>query len=275
MQADLSQLPEETEALALPYEAAKLNDSSELSNFDLPKIPVAIPTHNTEIMWDVTIFRSSNLRRLNGSKYNLLNRSSCVAVMPDESSPSPESDYALFLDSLKQRIRTAQVKAALAVNRELILLYWQIGCEILARQEEEGWGTKVIERLAKDLKREFPDIKGFSRTNLLYMQSFAKAYPDEQIVHQTGGQIPWKHNCVLLDKVKDPQQRFWYIQKTVENGWSRDILVMQIETGLFQRQGGAITNIVEAFDNLLCINSPHLSLDAETFLMLLHSKLKI
>ncbi len=110
------------------------------------------------------------------------------------------TNYDAFLTTLKQRVRTAQMRAALAVNQELVLLYWQIGREILQRQQDEGWGTKVIALLAKDLKREFPDIKGFSRTNLLYMRAFAEAYPDEQIVQQAAGQIPWFHNCVLLDQ---------------------------------------------------------------------------
>ncbi len=164
--------------------------------------------------------------------------------MPRKSPLFSDSDpnYADFLNGLKQRIRSAQVKAALAVNKELILLYWQIGCEILARQEEESWGSKVIERLAKDLKREFPDIKGFSRTNLLYMRAFAKTYPEEEFIHQLGGQIPWKHNCILIDKVKDPEKRRWYIQQTIENGWSRNVLEIQIESGLYERQGRAITN---------------------------------
>ncbi len=139
------------------------------------------------------------------------------------------SNYDAFLSILKQRIRTAQVRAALVVNQELVLLYWQIGREILQRQQDEGWGTKVIERIAKDLKREFPEIKGFSRTNLLYMRAFASAYPDDQFVQQAAGQIPWFHNCVLLDRVKAPEQRVWYIQQTIENGWSRAILEMQIE----------------------------------------------
>nr|WP_199326389.1 MULTISPECIES: PDDEXK nuclease domain-containing protein [unclassified Leptolyngbya] len=143
---------------------------------------------------------------------------------------------------MKSRIRSAQLRAAIAVNKELVLLYWHIGREILTRQAEAGWGGKVIERLAKDLKREFPDIKGFSRTNLLYMRAFAEAYPDEEFVHQLGGQIPWKHNCVLMDRVKDPEQRVWYIRQTIENGWSRAILEMQIESNLYQRQGGAVTN---------------------------------
>jgi predicted nuclease of restriction endonuclease-like (RecB) superfamily len=96
--------------------------------------------------------------------------------------------------------------------------------------------------LAKDLKREFPDMQGFSPRNLKYMRTFAEAWPDEQFVHQAGAQIPWKHNCILLEKVKNPTERLWYIQQTVENGWSRNVLVLQIESGLFQRQGGAITN---------------------------------
>lgn len=152
------------------------------------------------------------------------------------------SNYDAFLSILKQRIRTAQVRAALAVNQELVLLYWQIGREILQRQQDEGWGTKVIERIAKDLKREFPEIKGFSRTNLLYMRAFASAYPDEQFVQQAAGQIPWFHNCVLLDRVKAPEQRVWYIQQTIQNGWSRAILEMQIESRLYLRQGSAVTN---------------------------------
>jgi predicted nuclease of restriction endonuclease-like (RecB) superfamily len=154
--------------------------------------------------------------------------------------------YDEFLRDLKERIRTAQIKAALAVNRELVVLYWQIGCQILARQKSEGWGTKVVEQLAKDLKSEFPDMTGLSRTNLLYMRAFAEAYPDESIVQQAAGQIPWFHNCVLLDKIKAPDQRLWYIQQTIANGWSRNVLVLQIESRLFDRQGSAITNFEQA-----------------------------
>lgn len=163
--------------------------------------------------------------------------------MPQPPALFPEDDnYFALLSGLKKRIRSAQIKATLAVNKELILLYWQIGREILARQQVEGWGGKVIDRLAKDLKREFPDMKGFSSRNLKYMRAFAEAWPEEQFVHQAGAQIPWKHNCILLEKVKDPTERLWYIQQTVENGWSRNVLVLQIESSLFQRQGGAITN---------------------------------
>jgi predicted nuclease of restriction endonuclease-like (RecB) superfamily len=155
---------------------------------------------------------------------------------------SPPPNYDDFLRDLKERIRRAQVRAALAVNRELVLLYWQMGREILTRQQSEGWGAKVIERLAKDLKQEFPQMKGFSRSNLLYMRSFAEAYSDEQIVQAVLGQITWYHNIALLDKLKSLDERLWYAQKTVENGWSRNALVLQIGNGLYRRMGGASTN---------------------------------
>ena len=161
--------------------------------------------------------------------------------MTQLSNRSPDG-YDDFLTQLKARIKQAQVKAALSVNRELILLYWHIGQEILTRQRSEGWGTKVIQRLAGDLHQSFPDITGFSRTNLLYMRAFTDTYPDESIVQQLAGQIPWFHNCVLLDKVKDPDQRLWYIQQTIHNGWSRNVLVLQIENNLYHRQGHATTN---------------------------------
>jgi predicted nuclease of restriction endonuclease-like (RecB) superfamily len=154
--------------------------------------------------------------------------------------------YDAFLTDIKQRIRTAQVKAALAVNQGLILLYWHIGREIITRQQQQGWGAKVIDQLSKDLHREFPQMKGFSRTNLLYMRAFAEAYSKEEFVHQLGGQIPWKHNCVLLDRVKDPKQRLWYIEKTIQNGWSRAVLEHQIESRLIDRIGAAVTNFDRA-----------------------------
>ncbi|MEM9806807.1 MAG: PDDEXK nuclease domain-containing protein [Cyanobacteria bacterium P01_D01_bin.56] len=162
--------------------------------------------------------------------------------MPTQPPLIPPSNYEQLLADLKLRIRNAQVKAALAVNQELVLLYWQIGQDILLRQQQEGWGTKVIQRLAQDLKREFPNMKGFSRTNLLYMRAFAEAYADLKFVQQLAGQIPWFHNCTLLDKVKDPDVRLWYIQQTIANGWSRNVLIIQIESDLYGRQGGAITN---------------------------------
>jgi predicted nuclease of restriction endonuclease-like (RecB) superfamily len=150
--------------------------------------------------------------------------------------------YPEFLADLKQRIRDARLRAALSVNRELVLLYWSIGREILARQRGEGWGTKVIERLAADLRRAFPEMTGLSARNLKYMRAFADAWPQEGFVQQVVAQLPWGHNTHLLDAVKAPAQREWYARQTIENGWSRSVLAHQIENGLFARQGRALTN---------------------------------
>ncbi len=155
--------------------------------------------------------------------------------------PEP-SGYRDLLTDLKARIRAAQIRAVLAVNRELIALYWQIGQDILLRQKAEGWGAKVIDRLSRDLKAAFPEMQGLSRTNLLYMRAFAEAWPDDQIVQQAVGQIPWGHNVRLLDKLTDADARLWYARKTIENGWSRAVLELQIEARLRERQGKAITN---------------------------------
>lgn len=151
-------------------------------------------------------------------------------------------DYEQFLHDLKERIRTAQMRAAVAVNRELILLYWQIGREILQRQAQQGWGSKVIDQLAQDLRREFPDMKGFSSRNLRYMRAFAEAYDDEAMVQQVVANLPWGHNVRLLDAVKDPEERLWYAQQAIAHGWSRNILMLQIDNQLYQRQGSAVTN---------------------------------
>jgi predicted nuclease of restriction endonuclease-like (RecB) superfamily len=155
-------------------------------------------------------------------------------------------EYQSLLTRLKQRIQGAQVRAGLAVNRELVLLYWSIGREILARQQEQGWGAKVIDALARDLRRSFPTMQGLSPRNLKYMRAFAEAWPDDAIVQQAAAQIPWFHNCVLLDKLKDPEERRWYIQQTIAHGWSRNGLVLQIESRLYQRQGRALTNFKRA-----------------------------
>jgi predicted nuclease of restriction endonuclease-like (RecB) superfamily len=122
--------------------------------------------------------------------------------------PLAPDSYPQFLADLKTRIRAAQLRASVAINRELVLLYWQIGRDILERQQRESWGAKVIDRLAVDLKREFPDMKGFSVRNLKYMRRFAQAWTDDEFVQQVAAQLPWFHNCVLLDKVADDNERF-------------------------------------------------------------------
>lgn len=163
-------------------------------------------------------------------------------------------DYDALLKEIKARIRTAQTRAGLAVNRELILLYWEIGNDILKRQQNDGWGAKVIDRLARDLKAAFPEMQGLSSRNLKYMRTFAAAWPDELIVQQLVAQIPWGHNVRLLDKLTDPEARLWYARQTIEQGWSRAILEMQIESRLRERQGKAITN----FDRTLPPPQSHL-----------------
>ena len=154
----------------------------------------------------------------------------------------PPQGYAEWLAELKTRIHTAQQHATLAVNRELVLLYWQIGRDILARQDDQGWGAKVIDRLAKDLRAAFPDMKGFSPRNLKYMRAFADAWPDEAFVQQAVARLPWGHNLVLLDKLPGPETRKWYAAKATEHNWSRNVLTMQIETRLLERSGKAATN---------------------------------
>ncbi|WP_416770660.1 PDDEXK nuclease domain-containing protein [Pseudomonas sp. RHF3.3-3] len=171
---------------------------------------------------------------------------------------SPPEGYGDWLADLKGRIHTAQQRATLAVNRELVLLYWQIGHEILTRQVQEGWGAKVIERLAQDLRTAFPDMKGFSPRNLKYMRAFAEAWPDTEFVQEVLAQLPWYHQLALLDKLPGPETRRWYAAKAIEHNWSRNILVMQIESRLLERSGNAASN----FENHL--PKPHSDLARES-----------
>lgn len=151
--------------------------------------------------------------------------------------------YQIFIADLKTRIEQSQTKAALAVSRELLELYWQIGKEIVSAQKQYNWGDKVLEQIAKDLKASLSGIEGFSKANLYRMRAFYLAYSDEaQIVAQLVRQLPWGHNVVLLEKIKDPTQRLWYAHQILENGWSRSILELQIQAKLFERSGKAVNN---------------------------------
>ncbi len=165
---------------------------------------------------------------------------------PVSLSPPPVG-YSDWLAELKQRIHTAQQRASLQVNQALVLLYWQIGQDILTRQAEQGWGTKVIDRLAHDLRTTFPSMKGFSPRNLKYMRAFAEAWSDSEFVQAVLAQLPWYHQIALLDKLKTEEDRRWYAQKAITHNWSRNVLVMQIETRLLQRQGNAVTNFKQSF----------------------------
>lgn len=153
----------------------------------------------------------------------------------------PQS-YTAFVSDLKRKIIEARHRASLSVNRELILLYWTIGRDILGRQEREGWGAKVIDRLAADLGRAFPEMTGLSARNLKYMRAFAEAWSDPDFVQQVVAQLPWGHNLRLLDAVKTAEERVWYARQAIEHGWSRNVLSHQIDSDLFARQGSALTN---------------------------------
>lgn len=155
---------------------------------------------------------------------------------------APPAGYSDWLSELKLRIHTAQQRATLAVNRELVLLYWQMGNDILTRQAEQGWGSKVIDRLAQDLRAAFPKMKGFSPRNLKYMRSFAEAWPDAEFVQGVLAQLPWYHQIALLDKLPGPEARRWYITQAIKHNWSRNTLVMQIEGRLLERSGKAVSN---------------------------------
>jgi len=200
-----------------------------------------------------------------------------------DSKPRPgdlPANYAKLLDDLKDRIRAAQVRAALSVNRELIRLYWHIGKSIVKRQRAEGWGRSVVERLSADLQREFPGIAGFSTQNIWYMRAFYLAWTDEikmlspsvkktarakaahgmrvgnlqQAVGELDGrnlpqavaEIPWRHSIQLITKIKNPAERLWYAKQAVINGWSRAMLMHWIESGLYARQGKAVTDFKTA-----------------------------
>ncbi len=151
-------------------------------------------------------------------------------------------DYKKFLKDLKDRVASTQHKAVLSVNKELILLYHHIGTKILQAQSKQGWGSKVIEQLSKDLRAAFPDMKGFSSRNLKYMRKFSKEYPDIQFVQEVLAQLTWYHNVTLLEKTEEQNIRLFYAKQAIKNGWSRNIMVMQIEGALHKRKGKAITN---------------------------------
>ena len=135
-------------------------------------------------------------------------------------------DYQEFLKSIKRKVANAQLKAATKINQELIILYWEIGRAVLEKQEIEGWGAKTIEKLAKDLKALFTNMRGFSTRNLQFMVQFSRKYPTFEFVKQVVSQIPWGHNIVLLQKIDNQEERLWYVSKTIENGWSRSVLLL-------------------------------------------------
>lgn len=151
-------------------------------------------------------------------------------------------DYADWLADIKARVVSARQRAALAANAELVMLYWQVGNEILQRQRTANWGDKVLDRLASDLRDAFPEMKGFSLANLKFMRALAQAWPDAAIGQQAVSQLPWGHNVLLLTKLKDPAQRLQYAEQALAGGWSRSTLEANIRDRLLERHGKAVTN---------------------------------
>lgn len=166
-------------------------------------------------------------------------------VQPGKRLVKAPSGYADWLTDVKARIHYAQQRATLAVNRELIALYWQLGRDILDRQKRHGWGSGIVDKIAADLRVEFPSMRGFSRANLMYMRAFAQAWPDPDFVQQAVGQLPWGHNLVLLTKLKDRNARLAYAARCIKHGWSRAVLVHHIEAQTVERQGKALSNFAE------------------------------
>ena len=157
-----------------------------------------------------------------------------------------DSQYLSIIETIKSEIESARFRATISVNSELTMLYYNIGSII---NENKSWGNKFIENLAKDIKLEYPNSKGYSVRNLKYMAKFAAEYTDKGFVQTLSAQIPWSHNCLIMDKVKTQEKRKWYIEKTIENGWSHSVLTHQIESGLYERQ--AIAEKISNFENRL------------------------
>ena len=157
-----------------------------------------------------------------------------------------DNKYLSIIETIKSEIESARFRATISVNSELTMLYYNIGSII---NENKSWGNKFIENLAKDIKLEYPNSKGYSVRNLKYMAKFADEYTDKEFVQTVSAQIPWSHNCLIMDKVKTHEKRKWYIEKTIENGWSHSVLTHQIESGLYERQ--AIAEKISNFENRL------------------------
>jgi predicted nuclease of restriction endonuclease-like (RecB) superfamily len=166
-----------------------------------------------------------------------------------ESTPAKSSMpnwYPELLASVAQEIDTGRSRAVSAANQELIHAYWRIGCELLARESQEGWGSKVVTRLSADLRDRFPEARGFSPRNLRYMKSFAAAWQDFAMLQTVSATLPWSHHVLLLEKLAEPEERLWYMSGAVAEGWSHSVLGHQIETKLRERSGKGINNFQSA-----------------------------
>ena len=192
-----------------------------------------------------SVKKSTNSADNSGRKSRGREREGALFPASPAKNELPQS-YASVLRQIKERIRSERLRTVMAANATMILLYWDIGKLILDRQQKEGWGAKVIDRLSTDLRQAFPDMKGLSPRNLKYMRAFAFAWPEREIVQGVLAQITWYHNIALLEKVADSKDRLWYARKAHEEGWSRNILVMQVKRNLHDRLGKAVTNFTSA-----------------------------
>jgi predicted nuclease of restriction endonuclease-like (RecB) superfamily len=177
--------------------------------------------------------------KINKNNENLKSEAIISVSVPAVEMPK---GYVAFIKQIKEKIVKQRIKTVLSANISMISLYWEIGHAILERQNKEGWGSKVIDKMSADLKKEFADMMGFSPRNLKYMRKFAESWTDFEFVQRTVAQIPWRSNIVLLDKLTEPNLRLWYAQKTLELGLGKDMLVFQIESQLHLRQGATVNN---------------------------------
>lgn len=176
-------------------------------------------------------------------KRNHMGKATDEVIIPVAPIISEMSDtYLSFIDNIKNEIKKQRLSVVLSANASMICLYWNIGKAILNKQAEEGWGSKVIDRISKDINDAFPDMSGFSPRNIKYMRKFAEVWNDYGIMQRTAAQIPWRSNILLMDKLSNQDERVWYAQKTLENGWSRDVLALQIESRLIERSGKSVNN---------------------------------
>ena len=178
---------------------------------------------------------------------NYMGKNKDGVIFPVAPNLSEMSDaYLKFIEEVKSEIQKQRISVVLNANSSMICLYWNIGRSILKKKEGEGWGAKIIDRMAKDLKEAFPEMSGFSPRNIKYMRKFAESWPDFEIVQRVVAQIPWRTNISLMDKLKDEESRIWYAYKVIENGWSKTILDLQIESKLMDRSGRSVNNFPAA-----------------------------
>ncbi len=160
-------------------------------------------------------------------------------LKPHDGSLHLDQNYKHFLSGIKERLKTAQIRAALAVNSELIQFYWELGNELINKQKNHQWGSGFLEQFSHDMRQSFPEMQGFSIRNLQRMKQFATLYPELSITTQAVSQLPWGHVVRLMQMIKDDIERAWYAQQTIKNGWSRSVLEMQIESELYEWQAEA------------------------------------